>query len=91
MNCNILLENNNNIRGIKNATKFWEGKSKADLALNAYRKNAQAYPQLQLNKDVKIELHQIPRPKEKNIQQSCITAFWGNAFGQATPVIDPLP
>lgn len=67
------------------------GKSKADLALNSYRKNAQAYPQLQLSKDVKIELHQIPRPKEKNIQQSCITAFWGNAFGQATPVIDPLP
>ena len=66
-------------------------KSNAEKALNMYRKNAQTYPQLQLTKDVKVELHQIPRPKEKNIQQACITAFWEDAFGQSTPTIDPLP
>ena len=66
-------------------------KAKAELALNTYRKNSQTYPQMQLSRDVNVELHQIPRPNEKNVQQACITAFWGNAFGQATPVIDPLP
>jgi hypothetical protein len=66
-------------------------KTKAELALNTYRKNSQSYPQIQLSRDVKVELHQIPRPKEKNIQQACITAFWSDAFGQASPSIDPLP
>ena len=66
-------------------------KAKAEIAQNTYRKNAKAYPQMQLSTDVKIELHQIPRPSEKKIQQACITAFWENSFGQATPIIDPLP
>jgi hypothetical protein len=66
-------------------------KSKAEQALNIYRKNAQTYPQLQLSNDVKVELHQIPRPREKNIHQACLTGFWGNAFGQAIPTFDPLP
>ena len=65
--------------------------SKAESALSKYRMNAQAYPQIQLSKDVKVELHQIPRPKEKNLQQACLTAFWEGAFGQSIPIIDPLP
>lgn len=66
-------------------------KVKAEAALSSYRTNAPSYPQIQLSKDVKVELHQIPRPNEKNIQQACITSFWADAFGQATPMIDPLP
>jgi len=66
-------------------------KSKAESAMSTYRKNAQSYPHIQLGRDVKVELHQIPRPKEKNLQQACITAFWAEAFGYASPIIDPLP
>jgi hypothetical protein len=60
-------------------------------ALALYRKNASSYPQIQLRKEVVVELHQIPRPSQSNLQQGCITSFWQDAFGQTTPVIDPLP
>jgi hypothetical protein len=66
-------------------------KSKADLALSEYRKNSHTYPQIQLSREVKVELHQIPRPKQKNLQQACITSFWEHAFGQSIPMFDPLP
>jgi len=66
-------------------------KDMGESALALYRKNASSYPQIELKKDVIVELHQIPRPSQRNIQQGCITSFWQDAFGQTTPVIDPLP
>jgi hypothetical protein len=66
-------------------------KSMAEVALDRYRKSASSYPQVQLRRDVLVELHQIPRPNLRNIQQGCISAFWQDAFGQAIPVFDPLP
>lgn len=63
----------------------------AENALAQYRKNATSYPQVQFKRDVLVELHQIPRPSQRNIQQGCISAFWQDAFGQSVPVIDPLP
>lgn len=66
-------------------------KNKAETALDAYRMKAQSYPPIQLSRDVKVELHQIPRPKEKDIQQGCVSSFWAEAFGNAVPIFDPLP
>ena len=60
-------------------------------AAKTYQLKAEIYPHLNLNKDINVELHQIPRPANRNIQNSCLIGFWQDAFGFATPLIDPLP
>ena len=87
----LLQYSNDSVSLYSACTRDGPSKSKAEEALNMYRKNAQTYPQLNLSNDVIVELHQIPRPREKNIDQACITGFWGNAFGDANPTFDPLP
>jgi len=64
---------------------------KAQAAAHTYRRTAQTYPPLQLGPDVLVELHQIPRPEQKKLQQSCLTLFWQESFGLALPTFDPLP
>lgn len=64
---------------------------KAQAAALTYRRNAQSYPPIQLGRDVHVELHQIPRPEQKNLQQACLTSFWQDVFGLSVPSFDPLP
>ena len=60
-------------------------------AFREFLGKAKTFSPLQLPKDAKVELHQIPRPELKNIQQSCIVSFWQDAFGNSTPSFYPLP
>ena len=60
-------------------------------AFKQYINNSKAYPPLFLQRNVLVELHQIPRPDIRNIQLGCLTSFWQDAFGQSTPFIIPLP
>jgi len=87
----LLQNHKNSVNLYKSCTVNGSSLENAQIALSTYRNNSSAYPQLILNRNVYVELHQIPRPERKNIQQSCITTFWQDAFGQATPTFIPLP
>jgi hypothetical protein len=86
----LIQYNKGSVNLYKTCTGEGSPVTKAQTALASYRKDNSSFPQLQLSKDVNVELYQIPRPELK-IQQSCLTAFWQDAFGQATPSITPLP
>jgi hypothetical protein len=87
----LIQYNKNSVNLYTSCNNQGSPKANAQNALSSYKKNSSAYPQLELSREVNIELHQIPRPEQKNIQQSCLTTFWQDAFGQAIPSFIPLP